>query len=417
MSIPFNTTQNSKANYRVYNFRTSDLRNFLSLISEEFKKRNMELIPDGLILKKPRDNHTDYGNTSIDVIGIPFKRVFGRTTLNYYRIKLSEFERKFAIQLGNINAPIRLKRPSDNEQFRLRVLKALSDRTGIPESLIVLKPEEIDASPSRFSFKFKIPVTDFTTEDEGLCLVNDKVIDIYVADPSVELHNNAAVIKHEDNIGIIGYTSSFSSFSNSADLKDVYSTNDLFPEEYKIKNIKIQNSSSVELENKVYIGTPSVTVSFDTTAFLRDICSSMYVAKNFGTKSEKILLEDASSPTVKFVTKLSSEKVYLVSTSLTGTRYIEEIPIKYLDDQNTAIVIEPLRQHGYMSSSSGIDIRQVKIVSKKIRAISSIENIGYNSSSSKIVDISREKLKIKQQKVSDIINISGYKSSLAILRR
>ena len=138
--------------YKQYNFQYSDLRNFLILLASEFKRRDLELIPDGLILKEPRAVDTEWGNTSVDLIGIPFKHVFGRTTVNYYRIKLSDFAREYRLQMGTPIFPMRLKRSEDQVAMEAAVASALEARIGISKLRFIVERVSRTEQLDTFSF-------------------------------------------------------------------------------------------------------------------------------------------------------------------------------------------------------------------------------------------------------------------------
>ena len=96
------------------------------------KKRGLVLIPDGLILKKPQQVTVEHGNTSIDLVGIPFKKgIWQNKKYFYYRIKLSEFADAYRVQLGTARFPIRMTINPNDEEMLENVKTILSKRTGV----------------------------------------------------------------------------------------------------------------------------------------------------------------------------------------------------------------------------------------------------------------------------------------------
>ena len=229
-----------------YNFVYNDTRNFLILLGKHFKAEGHELIPSGFILKMPEVFITNETNAVIDVIGVPFRNVYNRVKLYYHRLSLSEFQRRNKLLMGTENNPLRIQYSSDEAVYTSRVKARLSKNLNIPDNRFILEPADLNRTPKAFRFKFVIPVTEFSTEDIGLCLHNDIDCYVFVDEPNFIIRNGAGIIKPESRIYGTSSKSAHGSASllTSANVSELNNINNLIPEEYIPEFIGIEEDIS-----------------------------------------------------------------------------------------------------------------------------------------------------------------------------
>ena len=359
--------------YKQYNFQHSDLRNFLILLASEFKRRDLELIPDGLILKEPRAIDTEWGNTSVDLIGIPFKHVFGRTTVNYYRIKLSDFAREYRIQMGTPIFPIRLKRSEDQVAMEAAVASALEARIGISKLRFIVERISRTEQLDTFSFKFKIEPTEFTTEDNGFCLINDEVQFVYATDPNVKIQNGIAKIELEDKISVTSVTNSSLSFINTNAKKKVSSKESGYPEEFRIPTIIRNEWFPKAISNEVIFEGFGSILNITIPQFIMDSVSRIEVPSDASLNGDRLTMhiENGEERPIVFYTKYGKEY----------TLFLDSGAAKYSGPN----VIEPISINTSSNSSSRISIRKYEVTVKKIRLIEDLYTRAAADSSSSII--------------------------------
>lgn len=368
--------------YKQYNFQHSDLRNFLILLASEFKKRDLELIPDGLILKEPRAIDTEWGNTSVDLIGIPFKHVFGRTTVHYYRIKLSEFAMEYRVQMGTPIFPMRLKRTENQAEMEEAVKTALEARIGISKLRFAVERVSRTEQLDTFSFKFNIEPTEFTTADNGFCLINDDIQYVYVTDPSVRIQNGVAKVELEDKLSVFSVTNSSLSFINTSSAKRLTSKEEGYPEEFKISTIVRREWFPKAITNEVIFEGFGSVLNVTVPQFIMDSVSRIEVPSDASIDGNSIVMhiENGEERPIIFYTKYGKEFVF----------FLDSGAAKYTGPN----VIEPISVNTSSNSSSGVSIRKYEVTVRKIRLIEDLyTSTAADSSSSSFVKTTKFKVK------------------------
>lgn len=388
--------------YRKYNFNTSDLRNFLIMLAAEFKKRGKELIPDGLILKHPKEEINGFNNTYIDLIGIPFKKVYGRTRLYYRRIKLSEFADRYRVQLGTTHFPIRLRKSSNPEVMEARIKSEISKRTGVPpEQFIISKLSETNELMT-YSFKFRIQETEFSTADSGLSLVNDKPVTIYVAEPNVEIQAGYVKIPLTSIVEQSSINSSSYAFLRPEDLRSVTSLSELYPKDLKLKDPTFTEVIPSPVQNMVYRN--SIGAIFEAT--IPDSVIDIMLKIRL-TGDDATIIGNKVKVTVK-----SGITEYFKFEDATGKEYSELID--YLGSEKEGLfVTDPIDQVSIISSSVNSEL---KVTEFQIKYNNSVSNVTQNPvlssfSSSNIETVTRV---LKYLKANSDVTQSSIRSSSSI---
>lgn len=381
--------------YKQYNFQHSDLRNFLILLASEFKRRDLELIPDGLILKEPRAVDTEWGNTSIDLIGIPFKHVFGRTTVHYYRIKLSEFAMEYRVQMGTPIFPIRLKRTENQAEMEEAVKTTLEARIGISKLRFAVERVSRTEQLDTFSFKFNIEPTEFTTADNGFCLINDDIQYVYVTDPNVKIQNGVAKVELEDKLSVFSVTNSSLSFINTSSAKRLTSKEEGYPEEFKISTIVRREWFPKAITNEVIFEGFGSVLNVTVPQFIMDSVSRIEVPSDASIDGNSIVMhiENGEERPIIFYTKYGKEFVF----------FLDSGAAKYTGPN----VIEPITINTSSNSSSGVSIRKYEATVRKIRLIEDLyTRAAADSSSSTTIKTTKFKVKHLEPTEKPTLNIS-----------
>lgn len=237
-------------------WKKTDVENFSELMARGFADRNMEYLPGGLVLKKPIQVEDVHGSSEIQVIGIPFKNVFGKTKFRYNRVKLSEFEYLNKQLMGDEFTPIRLKEVDNEETVLEETKKVLSKRLSILPQRFVLELIEKQVKDSgdpkyKYKFYFNIPETDFTDKANGLSIINDKDVFVYVEKTNIKIENGQAIVIIEDMAE--------SQKETSAGLvsNDPYSSySKILPAEYRLINTTVGEDFGAKPKNEILFKSP-----------------------------------------------------------------------------------------------------------------------------------------------------------------
>lgn len=388
--------------YKKYNFNTTDMRNFLIMLAEEFQKRGKELIPDGLILKHPKPFDNGFNNTYIDIIGIPFKKVYGRTRLYYRRIKLSEFADRYRVQLGTATFPIRLKKSDNEEVMKQRVKSEISKRTGVPHERFIIEKIADTNNLLTYSFKFEIQETEFSSKDSGLSLVNDKPVTIYVAEPNVEIQAGYVKIPAESIITQNPINSTLGIFLKPEDIRNITSLSELYPKQLKLADKRFTEIIPSPIENKVYkngiAALFEATIPDDVLSLMKNISVT---AKDHAISGNKLKLTVRSGVTEYFRFEDQSGKQYSELIEFTGS------------DKGGLYTIDPITQNSVNSSSGAGDFKSIefKIKSVNVSSYVSQNDIMYASGDSRF---NTTLLVVKYKSLQSVISQNSIMSSSGI---
>lgn len=242
---------------RPIDWKKTDNENFSELMAQGFAERNMEYLPGGLVLKRPKPVDDKYGSTEIQVIGIPFRNVFGQTKFRYHRVTLSGFEQTYKQLLGSEISPIRIeidgssdeKVMEDTKKFLAKRLDILPQRFIL--ELVEKRLKENNKPQYKYKFYFSIPESNFTDATAGLSIINDKDAYIYVEGPNIRIENGQGVIQMDDMTSVLRGTES------SVYHADPYNSNAApFPREYNLIEPKIGEDFGISPENKILYEPP-----------------------------------------------------------------------------------------------------------------------------------------------------------------
>ena len=389
-----------KIDYEKYDFSRSDLRNFLLLLSKEFKKRGLVPIPDGLILKKPQQVTVEHGNTSIDLVGIPFKKVFGRTKIFYYRIKLSEFADAYRVQLGTARFPIRMTINPNDEEMLENVKTILSKRTGVGKDHFVLTLKSKTENLQIFKFKFVIKPTEFTTEDEGLCLINDVEALIYVAEPNIKIQNGVAILGLEDQLTSNTLLSSNVLYESNEDRVEFHSTDGDYPSELRLGNLTYTPIYPGVIVNKQLRKTEGSRI----TGLITDDIKNFSVP---GSASFSGGISNLSNDGTNFLFDIESGREALFSfNGSNGKKYIEHLKSNDQEVSNkTPIILDGLFSNTLSSAApnSYIEVvtRKTSIISKEFS--NTLSNNSLLESNSYSENVTQNRYSIKSLNINPVL--------------
>lgn len=247
----------SERKLRPIDWKKTDVENFSELMAQGFADRNMEYLPGGLVLKRPKFVEDKYGSSEIQVIGIPFKNVFGQTKFRYHRVTLSGFEAVYRQLLGDETSPIRIEMQDNNDDKVLEdTKKVLAKRLAILPQRFVLelvekKMKGPDKPQYKYKFYFSIPETDFTDKTNGLSIINDKDVFVYVEKPNIKIESGQGLIPIEDTLVTLQEPSS------SVFIRDPYSSySDILPVEYKLIETTIGEDFGDDPVNQILYKSP-----------------------------------------------------------------------------------------------------------------------------------------------------------------
>lgn len=300
----------SERKLRPIDWKKTDVENFSELMAQGFADRNMEYLPGGLVLKRPEFVEDKHGSSEIQVIGIPFKNVFGQTKFRYHRVKLSDFEAVYRQLLGDETSPIRIEMQDGNDEKVLEdTKKVLSKRLAIlPQRFVLELVEKKMKAPEKpqykYKFYFSIPETDFTDKTNGLSIINDKDVFVYVEKPNIKIESGQGIIPIEDTLVTLQESSS------SVFTRDPYSSySDILPVEYKLVETTIGEDFGDDPVNQILYKSPGGKfrgrISQDLKADLLEIS----VTGNSTYKDEVIesRFKASESPILKIKTVFGGE--------------------------------------------------------------------------------------------------------------
>lgn len=299
-------------------WKKTDVENFSELMARGFADRNMEYLPGGLVLKKPIQVEDVHGSSEIQVIGIPFKNVFGKTKFRYNRVKLSEFEYLNKQLMGDEFTPIRLKEVDNEETVLEETKKVLSKRLSILPQRFVLELIEKQVKDSgdpkyKYKFYFNIPETDFTDKANGLSIINDKDVFVYVEKTNIKIENGQAIVIIEDMAE--------SQKETSAGLvsNDPYSSySKILPAEYRLINTTVGEDFGAKPKNEILFKSPGGRfrgqISDDLKADLTEISVTGNSTYNNGIVES--VFGDSESPLLKIKTIFGGEYRALISDQI-----------------------------------------------------------------------------------------------------
>ena len=308
----------SERKLRPIDWKKTDSENFSELMAQGFADRNMEYLPGGLVLKKPILVEDEHGSSEIQVIGIPFKNVFGKTKFRYNRIRLSDFEYANKQLIGDKISPIRLKEVDNEESVLIETKKVLSKRLSILPQRFVLELIEKELKESgdpryKYKFYFNIPETDFTDKENGLSIINDKDVFVYVEKTNVKIENGQAILSIDDT------TESLRESSSGLVVNDPYSSySKILPAEYRLINTTVGEDFGAKPKNEILFKSPGGRfrgqISEDLKADLTEISATGNSTYNNGIVES--VFGESESPLLKIKTIFGGEYRALISDQI-----------------------------------------------------------------------------------------------------
>ena len=300
----------SERKLRPIDWKKTDSENFSELLAQGFAERSMEYLPGGLVLKKPIPVEDKYGSSEIQVIGIPFKNVFGQTKFRYHRIKLSEFEAIYKQILGDELSPIRMDISGDDDDAVLEKTKDnLSKRLAIlPQRFVLELVEKKMKAPEKpqykYKFYFSIPETDFTDKNNGLSIINDKDVFIYVENPNIKIENGHGSIEIDDALVVLR-DSSDSMFVNGLH----GSTVNTLPHEYKFIDISVLEDFGNNPVNRILYRSPGGILKAKTSQTLREHLLRISATRDlkYENGTVEVGFNDSEHITLKITTHFDTE--------------------------------------------------------------------------------------------------------------
>lgn len=393
----------SERNLRPIDWKKTDSENFSELMAQGFADRNMEYLPGGLVLKKPVLVEDELGSSEIQVIGIPFKNVFGKTKFRYNRVKLSEFEDANKQFMGDKISPIRLKEMNDDESVLTETKKVLSKRLSILPQRFILELVEKGLTNSgdpryKYKFYFDIPETDFTDKANGLSIINDKDVFVYVEKTNIKIENGQAILSIDDTTESLGESVS-GLVSN-----DPYSSySRILPAEYRLINTTIGEDFGAKPKNEILFKSPGGRfrgqISEDLKADLAEISVTGNSTYNNGIVES--VFGDSESPILKIKTIFSGEYRALISDQIppysgpNAIDIVESITLKGVSSVNSRILSADPKQSSYKYndslssvtvpwSSAVSNIRSNDFKQKRIISEDTLSTLSLKSSSVKV---------------------------------
>lgn len=350
----------SERKLRPIDWKKTDSENFSELMAQGFADRNMEYLPGGLVLKKPILVEDELGSSEIQVIGIPFKNVFGKTKFRYNRVKLSEFEDANKQFMGDKISPIRLKEMNDDESVLTETKKVLSKRLSILPQRFILELVEKGLTNSgdpryKYKFYFDIPETDFTDKENGLSIINDKDVFVYVEKTNVKIENGQAILSIDDT------TESLRESSSGLVANDPYSSySKILPAEYRLINTTVGEDFGAKPKNEILFKSPGGRfrgqISEDLKADLTEISVTGNSTHNNGIVES--VFGDSESPILKIKTIFGGEYRALISDQIppysgpNAIDIVESITLKGGSSVNSRISSADPKQSSYKYNDS-----------------------------------------------------------------
>lgn len=350
----------SERNLRPIDWKKTDSENFSELMAQGFADRNMEYLPGGLVLKKPVLVEDELGSSEIQVIGIPFKNVFGKTKFRYNRVKLSDFEDANRRLIGDKISPIRLKEMKDDESVLTETKKVLSKRLSILPQRFILELVDkglTDSGDPRYKYKFyfDIPETDFTDKANGLSIINDKDVFVYVEKTNIKIENGQAILSIDDTTESLGESVS-GLVSN-----DPYSSySKILPAEYRLINTTVGEDFGAKPKNEILFKSPGGRfrgqISEDLKADLTEISVTGNSTYNNGIVES--VFGDSESPLLKIKTIFGGEYRALISDQIppyngpNAIDIVESITLKGGSSVNSRISSADPKQSSYKYNDS-----------------------------------------------------------------
>lgn len=394
----------SERKLRPIDWKKTDVENFSELMAQGFADRNMEYLPGGLVLKRPKFVEDKYGSSEIQVIGIPFKNVFGQTKFRYHRVTLSGFEAVYRQLLGDETSPIRIEIQDGNDDKVLEdTKKVLAKRLAILPQRFVLelvekKMKGPDKPQYKYKFYFSIPETDFTDKVNGLSIINDKDVFIYVEKPNIKIEAGQGIIPIEDTLVTLQESSS------SVFTRDPYSSySDILPVEYKLIDTTIGEDFGENPVNQILYKSPGGKVRGRISPDLKADLLEISVTGNSTYKDEVIesRFKASESPILKIKTVFGGEY---------RTPLADQIP-----EYRGPNAIDPLKTLSLQSSSS-INASFVILEPKQAVLVREDELIMLSLQSSSSVSTSIASIEYKQtkQKMEEPLVTLSLQSSSSI---
>jgi hypothetical protein len=394
----------SERKLRPIDWKKTDVENFSELMAQGFADRNMEYLPGGLVLKRPKFVEDKYGSSEIQVIGIPFKNVFGQTKFRYHRVTLSGFEAVYRQLLGDEISPIRIEIKDNNDDKVLEdAKKVLAKRLAILPQRFVLelvekKMKGPDKPQYKYKFYFSIPETDFTDKVNGLSIINDKDVFIYVEKPNIKIEAGQGIIPIEDTLVTLQGSSS-SSF-----VRDPYSSySDILPVEYKLIDTTIGEDFGENPVNQILYKSPGGKfrgrISPDLKADLLEISAT----GNLTYKDEVIesRFKASESPILKIKTVFGGEY---------RTPLADQIP-EYRGP-NAIDSLTTLSQ--YTSSAITIDIASLEPKQMARQYVDELTTLSLHASSSIDTNIVSKEFKQSIQEFQEALTTLSLQTSSSV---
>lgn len=393
----------SERKLRPIDWKKTDSENFSELMAQGFADRNMEYLPGGLVLKKPILVEDEHGSSEIQVIGIPFKNVFGKTKFRYNRIRLSDFEYDNKQLIGDKISPIRLKELNDDESVLVETKKVLSKRLSIlPQRFVLelIEKELKDSGEPRYKYKFyfNIPETDFTDKENGLSIINDKDVFVYVEKTNIKIENGQAILSIDD------IAESLRESSSGLVVNDPYgSYSKILPAEYRLINTTVGEDFGSKPKNEILFKSPGGRfrgqISDDLKADLTEISVTGNSTYNNGIVES--VFGDSESPLLKIKTVFGGEYRALISDQIppysgpNAIDIVESITLKGGSSVNSRISSADPKQSSYkyndslssiavpwssaVSNIKSNDFKQKRLISEDM-----LSTLSLNSSSVKV---------------------------------
>lgn len=393
----------SERNLRPIDWKKTDSENFSELMAQGFADRNMEYLPGGLVLKKPVLVEDNIGSSEIQVIGIPFKNVFGKTKFRYNRVKLSDFEYDNKQFMGDKISPIRLKEINDDESVLAETKKVLSKRLSILPQRFILELVEKELNNSgdpryKYKFYFDIPETDFTDKENGLSIINDKDVFVYVEKTNIKIENGQAILSIDDTTESLGESVS-GLVSN-----DPYSSySRILPAEYRLINITIGEDFGTKPKNEILFKSPGGRFRGQISEDLKADSVEISVAGNSTYNGEIIegVFGESESPILKIKTIFGGEY----------RAYLADQMAPY-SGPNAIDVLESLAARGNSSLASSISSISPSQSSRTYNDSLSSVNSPWAST---VSNISSKDFKQRKSNISDPLNTLSITSSSVTL--
>ena len=389
----------SERKLRPIDWKKTDSENFSELMAQGFADRNMEYLPGGLVLKKPILVEDEHGSSEIQVIGIPFKNVFGKTKFRYNRIRLSDFEYDNKQLIGDKISPIRLKELNDDESILVETKKVLSKRLSIlPQRFVLelIEKELKDSGEPRYKYKFyfNIPETDFTDKENGLSIINDKDVFVYVEKTNIKIENGQAILSIDD------ITESLRESSSGLVVNDPYSSySKILPAEYRLINTTVGEDFGAKPKNEILFKSPGGRFRGQISEDLKTDLTEISVTGNstYNNGIVESVFGDSESPLLKIKTIFGGEYRALISDQV--------LPYS---GPNVIDIVESITLKGGSSVNLRISSADPKQLSYKYNDSLSSVTVPWSSA---VSNIRSNDFKQKRLISEDMLNTLSLKSS------